>query len=460
MPETLLVIEDEALLGTEVSRHFKKGGWEVVLADTLARARRELLERSLDPLVVLADMNLPDGNALDLLEQVRAVNAQGEWIFITAYGSVPDSVRALRLGAIDFLEKPCEIARLDLVVAGAARSARAQRRIIEIAEAKTRAFSPDSFVGRSQAASDVRQMLRKLGTVPFSTLLITGETGAGKGLAARILHHSGLRAEGPLVELNCAAMPRDLVESELFGHEAGAFTGAKGRRRGLMEQADGGALFLDEIGELEIHLQAKLLKAIEERSFRRVGGEREIKVDAQIIAASNSDLLAMIDRGAFRSDLYHRLSAFQLALPPPRGREGRTWRIWSPSSSPSSTRWPARTSARSRSRPGRPCGGTTGPATCASCATWWSAASCSRSARSSTSAGPSSPQTRRGATPPAPSWTAIASASPSTGAWPSTTWIASSSRRPSSAATTTSPPRRGRWAPPARPCATASTSTA
>jgi DNA-binding NtrC family response regulator len=321
MPETLLVIEDEALLGTEVSRHFKKGGWEVVLADTLARARRELLERSLDPLVVLADMNLPDGNALDLLEQVRAVNAQGEWIFITAYGSVPDSVRALRLGAIDFLEKPCEIARLDLVVAGAARSARAQRRIIEIAEAKTRAFSPDSFVGRSQAASDVRQMLRKLGTVPFSTLLITGETGAGKGLAARILHHSGLRAEGPLVELNCAAMPRDLVESELFGHEAGAFTGAKGRRRGLMEQADGGALFLDEIGELEIHLQAKLLKAIEERSFRRVGGEREIKVDAQIIAASNSDLLAMIDRGAFRSDLYHRLSAFQLALPPLRTRK-------------------------------------------------------------------------------------------------------------------------------------------
>jgi DNA-binding NtrC family response regulator len=320
MSDTLLVIEDETLLGSELSRHFRKGGWEVVLVETLAGARQELLERALDPLVVLADMNLPDGNALDLLEQVRTATTRGEWIFLTAFGSVPDSVRALRLGAIDFLEKPCDIERLDLVVAGAARSARAQRRILDMSAAKTREFSPGSFVGRSGAARSTRQMLEKLSRVPFSTLLVTGETGVGKGLAARILHHSGPRADGPMVELNCAAMPKDLLESELFGHEAGAFTGARGRRRGLMEQAHGGTLFLDEIGELEGHLQAKLLKAIEQRAFRRVGGEREVRVDVQIIAASNIDLTAAIEEGRFRSDLYHRLSAFQLPLPPLRER--------------------------------------------------------------------------------------------------------------------------------------------
>jgi DNA-binding NtrC family response regulator len=320
MSDTLLVIEDEALLSAELSRHFRREGWEVVRVETLESARRELLERALDPLVVLADMNLPDGSALDLLEQVRAASARGEWIFLTAFGTVPDSVRALRLGAIDFLEKPCDIERLDLVVAGAARSARAQRRILDIAAAKTREFSPASFVGRSRSADGTRQMLEKLARVPFSTLLVTGETGVGKGLAARILHHSGPRADGPMVELNCAAMPKDLLESELFGHEAGAFTGARGRRRGLMEQAQGGTLFLDEIGELESHLQAKLLKAIEQRAFRRVGGEREVRIDAQIVAASNIDLAAAIEEGRFRSDLYHRLSAFQLHLPPLRER--------------------------------------------------------------------------------------------------------------------------------------------
>ena len=245
MPDTLLLIEDEPLLSAELVRHFKRQAWDVATAHTIAEARRLLLDDDVQPLVVLSDMSLPDGNALDLLETIRSRGVSGEWLFLTGYGGVADSVRALRLGAFDFLEKPCELDRLDLMVAGAARSARAQRQLREQAAAENRRYTPAAFVGRSEPARQVRDMLIKLSRVPLSAMLLTGETGTGKGLAARILHHSGQRREGPLVEVNCAALPRELLESELFGHEAGAFTGAKGRRRGLMEQAHGGTIFLD-----------------------------------------------------------------------------------------------------------------------------------------------------------------------------------------------------------------------
>jgi two-component system response regulator AtoC len=320
MSDTLLVIEDEDLLAQELVRHYRKSGWEVVRAGDLKQAEGLLLDRSLEPLVVLSDMSLPDGNALDLLEKVRSRSLVGEWVLLTAYGTIPDSVRALRLGAYEFLEKPCPTERLDLVVAGAARSSRAQRRLKDQTLERNRRYSPDAFVGSSATSADVRRMIRKLAAVPFTGLILGGETGTGKGLVARILHSSGARASGPLVEVNCAALPHELLESELFGHEAGAFTGAKGRHRGLLEQAHGGTLFLDEIGDLTLGLQAKLLRAIEDRQLRRVGGEREIEVDVQIIAASNQDLAAKVGDGTFRGDLFHRLSVFQLDIPPLRSR--------------------------------------------------------------------------------------------------------------------------------------------
>jgi DNA-binding NtrC family response regulator len=320
MADTLLLIEDEALLGSELARHFRREGWEVTLAPDLAAARRALHDDELAPLVVVSDMQLPDGNALDLLAEVRDRHGSGEWIFLTGYGSVADSVRALRLGAYDFLEKPCDQKRLDLIVAGATRSARAQRQIAEAASQQHQSYPVDAFVGRSSAASGVRDVLRKLSEVPFSALVIGGETGTGKGLATRILHYSGARTAGPLVEINCAALPRELLESELFGHEAGAFTGAKKRRRGLIEQASGGTLFLDEIGELELDLQAKLLKVIEDQRLRPLGSEQEVRVDVQLVAASNRDLAAQAREGTFRADLYHRLSVFGLGLPPLRDR--------------------------------------------------------------------------------------------------------------------------------------------
>ena len=320
MADTLLLIEDEPLLGNELTLHYRRDGWEVVTARTLAEARRVLLEQNLGPLVVLSDMSLPDGNALDFLEEVRRHAADGEWIFLTGYGGVADSVRALRLGAYDFLEKPCALERLDLVVVGAARSARAQRQWREHAAQQNRRYTLDSFVGNSPAAAEVRAMLARLASVPFSALMLGGETGSGKGLAARILHYTSARSGGPLVEVNCAALPHDLLESELFGHEAGAFTGATGRRRGLLEQAHGGTLFLDEIGDLSFDLQAKLLKAIEDRRLRRLGGSEEVSIDVQIIVASNRPIDRLVSEHSFREDLYHRLSVFSLELPPLRRR--------------------------------------------------------------------------------------------------------------------------------------------
>ncbi len=305
----------------ELREEFASNGWDAVLAASLTEAEHLLFVRNLEPLVVLSDMNLPDGNALDLLEKVRAKGLPGEWIFLTAYGGVPESVRALKLGAFDFLEKPCDEERLNLVVAGAGRSARAQRRLHDEERLRGSRYFPAAFVGRSAAARQVRDMLERLAKVPFSALVITGETGTGKGLVARILHHAGPRAAGPLVEVNCAALPRELMEAELFGHEAGAFTGAKGRRRGLIEQADGGTLFLDEIGEMELDLQAKLLKAIEDRRVRRVGGEREVEVDIQLIAATNQDLEKRVQQGSFRADLFHRLAVFRLVVPSLRSRK-------------------------------------------------------------------------------------------------------------------------------------------
>jgi two-component system response regulator AtoC len=320
MSESLLIIEDEQLLGSELVRHYRRSGWEVIWAKNAAEAERVLFVRELQPLVVLSDINLPDGNGLDLLDKLRQRGGGGEWVFLTGYGEVPDSVRAMRLGAFDFLTKPCDQEHLDIVVQGATRSARAQRRIREENENRSRQYTPDSFVGSSDAARTVREILGKLTEVPFSALVITGETGTGKGLAARILHHAGPRANGPMIEINCAALPRELLESELFGHEAGAFTGAKGRRRGLIEQAHGGTVFLDEIGEMPVDLQAKLLKIIEDRAFRRLGAEREIQVDVQVLAATNQSLEEQIREGGFRADLYHRLSVFSLELPPLRKR--------------------------------------------------------------------------------------------------------------------------------------------
>ncbi len=320
MRDSLLIIEDEKLLGNELARHFSKQGWETTLVRTLAEAGKCIQEQRVDPLVLLSDMNLPDGNALDFMGRCKDAINSTEWLFLTGYGSVADSVRAVRLGAYDFVEKPCALERLDLLVEGAARSARAQRRLENQVREQNSRYSLRTLTGKSPAMCMLRDMVEQMAQVPFSSLVITGETGTGKGLVAKVLHYSGKRAKGPLVELNCAALPHELLESELFGYEAGAFTGARKRRRGLFEQAHTGTLFLDEIGEMDLELQGKLLKAVEELRIRRLGGEHEIDVDVQIIAATNQDLQQVVGEGKFRQDLYHRLNVINLHIPPLRER--------------------------------------------------------------------------------------------------------------------------------------------
>ncbi|WP_265516469.1 sigma-54-dependent transcriptional regulator [Nitratireductor luteus] len=321
MGEELLIIEDDAMLGIDLKRHFERGGRRIRLVRSLGEAEPFVHGPGYEGLVVLSDLHLPDGNALDLLERAREQGDTREWIFLTGFGEAPDAKRAKQLGAFDFLTKPMDRDRLDRILDAAYRGARAQRRLADETTQQRGRYSPAAFIGRSEEAARVRDTLTRLIQVPLSGIVIIGETGTGKGLAARILHHSGKRAGGPLVEVNCAALPRELLESELFGHEAGAFTGAKAAHRGLMEQASGGTLFLDEIGELHLDLQAKLLKALEDKAIRRLGGERTIPVDVQIIAATNRNLRELVAEKAFREDLYHRLGVFQLELPPLRARK-------------------------------------------------------------------------------------------------------------------------------------------
>jgi DNA-binding NtrC family response regulator len=321
MSDELLIIEDDAMLGIELKRHFERGGWRTRFVRSLREAEPFVFGAGYEGLVVLSDLHLPDGNALDLLARARAEGDRREWVFLTGFGEAPDAERAKRLDAFDFLTKPMDRDRLERILAAARRGARAQRRIADETQQQQSRYAPAAFIGRSAEAARVRETLARLCGAPLSGIVLIGETGTGKGLAARILHHSGTRAGGPLVEVNCAALPRELMESELFGHEAGAFTGAKGSHRGLMEQASDGTLFLDEISELDLDLQAKLLKALEDKAIRRVGGERTIPVDIHIIAATNRNPQELVAEKAFRADLYHRLSVFQLELPPLRARK-------------------------------------------------------------------------------------------------------------------------------------------
>ena len=218
MADPLLIIEDEEAVAKELVRFFSKEDWDVQVAGTLAEARAALNANANEAMVVLADMTLPDGNSLDLLEEVRAQHKPVEWVLLTGYGTVPNSVRALQLGALDFLEKPCDPERLSMVLNGARRGVNAQGRLRRQTVEDSRRYRPESFLGHSPQAAEIRDLLQRLIEVLISDLIINGETGTGKGLIARILHHSGPVADGPLIEVNCAALPRDLAESELFGH--------------------------------------------------------------------------------------------------------------------------------------------------------------------------------------------------------------------------------------------------
>lgn len=320
MSQQLLVIEDNRDTCESLCRHYSSRGWQVFSCHTLEEAKQTLQQDRCQPQVVIADLGLPDGSLLDNMEDIQSRHPRAEWIFVLDDPEGCDSSRLDDL-AFDMLETPLNRNRLDVIVNRALRSSKVRWQLHQAANAGRQRYQVDAYMGDSDAVRQLKGMMKQLAEVPLSTMVIGGETGTGKGLVARIIHHSGLRSDGPIIELNCAALPRELLESQLFGHEPGAFTGARQRHHGLFEQASGGTLFLDEIGDLDMELQAKLLKAIEDKRIRRLGGEREISIDVQIIAATGTRLDEAVLQGEFREDLFHRLNVFSLTLPPLRERK-------------------------------------------------------------------------------------------------------------------------------------------
>lgn len=314
----LLVIEDETLLRKQITAHLEALGADVTGAGTLQAARQALEDFSFD--FALLDVNLPDGRGTALLAEKQFSSTTGV-IVMTAEGGVAGAVEAMKLGALDYLVKPFDVAELPLVIARA-RKAKQSARIEE--HRRGPGADRELFFGSALAA--LAQQLEKIlaadrrMTEHLPPVLIEGETGTGKTSIARWLHQQGPRGSQPLVEINCPALPETLAESELFGHERGAFTDARTARMGLFEAAHGGTLFLDELPSLSPALQAKVLKALEDHRIRRVGGTREIPVDARVIAATNQNLKQLVADGKFREDLFHRLDLYRIQLPPLRVR--------------------------------------------------------------------------------------------------------------------------------------------
>ncbi len=314
MKKRLLVIEGGAQDSENLAQYFSKKDWNTSVVSNMTLAKDYLADDDYCPDVIFADLDITADQMFDNRHELQELTNYSEWIFTYDPNSDVDITKIDEL-AYDIIEKPVDRRRIEVTINRAQRLASINRRLKTSTATKRQRYQVENYLGQSAEAKQVREMLGALKDAPISAVTIIGETGTGKGLAARIIHHSGLRSDGPLIEINCAALPKELLESQLFGHEAGAFTGAKDRYRGLFEQAHNGTLFLDEIGDMDLELQAKLLKALEDKKARRLGGEREIHFDIQVIAATGVDLREAMEKGEFRDDLYHRLNVFCVSLP-------------------------------------------------------------------------------------------------------------------------------------------------
>lgn len=313
MTATILLVDDEKNARNNIGSYLESEGYEVLLAANLEKAREHINAQEAD--IVLLDVRLPDGYGPDLLSETKQLPHRPPIIMITAYGDIDMAVEAMKNGAHDFIQKPIKFERLEQSIKRAQDIVDMREELNHFRKAQREVL--DSIVINSDVMKDVFRKAQRAAKRSTS-ILITGETGTGKEVLAKAIHRMGPRAEQPFIDINCAAVQNTMLESELFGHEAGAFTGAQKRKRGLMEVADEGILFLDEISSMSPDMQAKILRALEERSFRRVGSTTSIHVDVQILAASNKDLPGLIEKGAFREDLYYRLKVLNLEIPPLR----------------------------------------------------------------------------------------------------------------------------------------------
>jgi two-component system, NtrC family, response regulator AtoC len=321
----VLIIEDEEVLGRNILQYLLRAGFEAQLAATAIQGLA--LYESMQPDVVVLDYHLPDLDGLQTLQRLRALDAQARVVMLTGHGSVELAVQAMRAGSLDFLTKPVSLGQLKLRLEQAISHAHKDSALHYYRERDAQIAVLPGLIGESAPMLALRRTLAQLLAAEANlrdadapAVLVLGETGAGKEVVARALHDGGPRRGKPFVELNCAALPATLLESELFGHERGAFTDARERKLGLVETAEGGTLFLDEIGDMDIALQSKLLKLLEEKTVRRLGSVREQQVSVRVVAATHQPLEALVQAGRFRADLYYRLCVVQLHLPALRER--------------------------------------------------------------------------------------------------------------------------------------------
>lgn len=312
--EKIVVVDDEKLIRWSISQSLAKEGYTIFEAET-GEAGLELVERE-NPEIVLLDHRLPGKSGLAVLKELRERFPHTAVIIITAYGSIETAVEAMKAGAVDFIKKPFDIQEVKLIIQKVLETNRLRREVAQVREEKRTLYGFHHLIGASPGITQVIDIARKVAESNAGTVLIQGDSGTGKDLLARAIHYESPRADRPFMEIDCSTVPEALMESELFGHERGAFTDARERKLGLFELADSGTVFLNEISNLAPAAQAKLLRVIESRAFKRVGGVEDIKIDVRVIAASNIELGEAVAAGKFREDLYYRLKVIPIFLPP------------------------------------------------------------------------------------------------------------------------------------------------
>jgi len=315
----ILVVDDEHLIRWTLEQHLQKEGYEVQTAEDGEKALDMIREHP--PELVLLDNQLPGANGIEVLGRIKEIDRNIVVIMITAHGMLETAVQAMKLGAYDYVSKPFNLDELTLTIRKSLETISLRQEVKILREQQTVALKSDAIIGKSRAVLSILEMIGKIAQSDASTVLVQGESGTGKELVARAIHKGSTRSEHPFMAINCAALPETLLESELLGHEKGAFTDAKAQKKGLFELADGGTVFLDEVGDMAFSMQAKLLRVLEEKTIRRVGGVKDIAVDVRVISATNQDLKDMMNEGRFRKDLYYRLQVVPIYLPPLRERK-------------------------------------------------------------------------------------------------------------------------------------------